>query len=213
MLPSRSRAAALAAALALLPAGCGSPAAVPHFDSSEADAYHAAEFKDDAPANARVAPGEFPLAFVDADGNPVDLTRYRGKQKVVLVVLRGMPHAYKGAFCPTCLAQAGSLMANREEFARRNAEVLVVFPGPSERLGEFLQRARAQAPGEPDAGFRVLLDRECRACDRLGIRDDLAKPSTYVLDTQGNVVYAYVGETSTDRPSVKAVLAQLDRAK
>jgi len=27
------------------------------------------------------------------------------------------------------------------------------------------------------------------------------------------MVYAYVGETSTDRPSVKAVLAQLDGAK
>jgi hypothetical protein len=57
----------------------------------------------------------------------------------------------------------------------------------------------------------VLLDRECSACDRLGIRDDLAKPSTYILDTRGNLVYAYVGETSTDRPSVKAVLAQLDK--
>jgi peroxiredoxin len=58
-----------------------------------------------------------------------------------------------------------------------------------------------------------LLDRDCTACDRLGIRADLAKPSTYVLDTKGNVTYAYVGETSTDRPSVKAVLDQLDRAE
>ena len=77
---------------------------------------------------------------------------------------------------------------------------------------EFLQAARNQTPGEPDRAFRVLVDRECSACDRLGIRADLAKPSTYVLDTHGNVVYAYVGETSTDRPSVKAVLDQLDRA-
>jgi peroxiredoxin len=90
--------------------------------------------------------------------------------------------------------------------------VLVVYPGPTDRLGEFLQTARSRTPGEPDAAFRVLLDRECAACERLGIRDDLAKPSTYVLDTRGGVVYAYVGETSTDRPSVKAVLAQLDRA-
>ena len=58
----------------------------------------------------------------------------------------------------------------------------------------------------------MLLDKECQACDRLGIRDDLAKPSTYVLDTHGNLVYAYVGETSTDRPSVKAILAQVDQA-
>jgi hypothetical protein len=45
----------------------------------------------------------------------------------------------------------------------------------------------------------------------LGIRGDLAKPSVYVLDKQGNVVYAYVGETLTDRPSVRVLLAQLDK--
>ena len=194
--------------------GCGSPAAeAPRFDFTDSTAYRQAEFKDNAPANTRVEPAAFPLSFVDADGNPVDLRRYQGNRKVVLVVLRGVPREYKGAFCPTCLAQAGSLMANKPEFARRGVEVLVVFPGPAERLGEFVQKARSQVPGEPPLSFRVLVDRECSACEQLGIRDDLAKPSTYILDTRGNVVYAYVGETSTDRPSVKAVLAELDKAE
>jgi peroxiredoxin len=214
MLRSRPRAAAFTTVMILIAAGCGSHSAeVPRVDLSESGAYHTAEFKDHAQTNARVAPGDFPLAFVDADGKPVDLTRFRGKQKVVLVVLRGMPQQYKGSFCPSCLAQAGSLMANKEEFAKRKAEVLVVFPGPSERLGEFLRKAKMQTPGEPNPAFQVLLDKECSACDRLGIRDDLAKPSTYILDTRGNVVFAYVGETSTDRPSVKAILTQIDKAE
>ena len=72
---------------------------------------------------------------------------------------------------------------------------------------------KTDAASEPARAFQLLLDRECTACDQLGIRDDLAKPSTYILDTRGNVVYAYVGETSTDRPSIKAVLGQLDRIK
>ncbi|HEY3787972.1 MAG TPA: redoxin domain-containing protein [Urbifossiella sp.] len=201
------------AGLLLFAAGCGSTAAVPQIDYTNTDGYHTAEFKDDAQANTQISSGEFPLAFVDAEGNPVDLTRFRGHQKVVLVVLRGMPQQYKGSFCPTCLAQAGSLMANKEEFVKRQAEVLVVFPGPSERVGEFLRKAKVHTPGEPDTAFRVLLDKECTACSQLGIRDDLAKPSTYILDTHGNVVFAYVGETSTDRPSVKAILAQLDKAE
>ncbi len=197
-------------AIVLMPAGC-SPKETepPRFDFSSANLYPTAEFKDNAPANAK-SPADFPLDFVDADGNKVDLTQYRGKRKVVLVVLRGVARSERGGLCPTCLAQTGSLMANREEFARRGAEVLVVFPGPSERLPEFLERAKTMTPGEPDKGIRVLLDRECTACERLGIRDDLAKPSTYILDIHGKVVYAYVGETSTDRPSVKAMLAQLD---
>lgn len=195
-------------AVAALAAGCG-PSAVPQGDA--AGGYGAGEFKDDAPANAAVDSTEFPRSFVDADGRPVDLTSYRGR-KVVLVVLRGMARSEGGNFCPSCLAQTSSLLANRDEFAKRQVEVLVLFPGPADRVGEFLETARRKTPGEPTPAFRMLLDRECKACDRLGIRADLAKPSTYVLDAQGRVTYAYVGETSTDRPSVKAVLAQLDRA-
>jgi peroxiredoxin len=194
---------------ALSSTGCDRPAAVPRIDYSKSHAYAVAPFKDDAPANAP-APADFPMSFVDSDGKQVDLTTFRG-MKVVLVVLRGMPQAPGGVFCPSCLAQTSSLLANQDAFATRGARVVVVFPGPAERIGEFLQSARNQTPGEPTPTFRLCLDRECAACERLGIRDDLARPSTYVLDTKGNLVYAYVGETSTDRPSVKAVLAQLDK--
>jgi peroxiredoxin len=196
-----------------LSTGCSDQSSsVPQFDRSGSRSYGASDFKDDAPANASVAISGFPLSFVDCHGATVDLTRFRGK-KVVLVVLRGIPQSQAEAFCPSCIAQTGSLMVNRQEFVNRSVEILVLFPGPTDRLGEFLQTARKHTPGEPEWHFRILLDQDCSACTQLGIRDDLAKPSTYILDTQGNVVYAYVGETSTDRPSVKAILAQLDKAE
>jgi peroxiredoxin len=194
----------------VLAVGCSPPPAVPTVDLSDPDRYALAAFKDDAPANTTVT--EFPRTFVDASGNAVDLITYRG-QKILLLVLRGVPQTTQGAFCPSCLAQVGGVMANRAEFESRGVEVLVLFPGPSERVGEFVETARRQTVGEPSRMFRLLLDRDLSTCDRLGIRADLAKPSTYVLDTNGRVTYAYVGETSTDRPSVKAVLAQLDRVK
>lgn len=190
-------------------AGCETSAAIPQLDASKSS-YGPVQFKDDAQANAK-APTDFPKSFVDADGKPVDLESYRGR-KIVLVVLRGVPRSEGGAFCPSCLAQAGSLMANRDEFVRRDVEVLVLFPGPSDRIGEFVQTARLRTPGEPGLSFQLLLDQECQKCDQLGIRDNLAKPSTYVLDSRGRVTYAYVGETSTDRPSVRAILNQLDAA-
>jgi peroxiredoxin len=214
MSPRRRPSMIVCAALFLCAAGCEKSApTIPHIDYSHSKSYGVAEFKDNAPANAALNPADFPLAFVDANGDPVDLTQYRDKKKVVLIVLRGMPQSPGGVFCPSCLAQTSSLLANQQQFTDRGAEVLVVFPGPSERVGEFFQKARSQTPGEPARAFQVLLDKECQACDRLGIRDDLAKPSTYILDTQGDLVYAYVGETSTDRPSVKALLGQLDKAR
>ena len=180
---------------------------MPREDRTGQPAYTPVPFRDDAPT--QPPPADFPTDYVDADGKPVDLTSYHGRP-VVLVVLRGVPREYGGGFCPSCLAQAGSLMANQAEFDARKAAVLVVFPGPSDRLGEFVRAARQQAPGEPPLAFPLLLDREARAVGRLGIAADLARPSTYVLDSGGRVVYAYVGQTSTDRPSVKAVLKQLD---
>lgn len=203
----------LAAVLPTAGPGCDRPAGeVPRVEHAAAQNYTVVPFKDDAPPNATVPAGGFPSTFVDARGETVDLTKYHG-QRVVLVVLRGLAKSEGGAFCPSCLVQVGGLSANREEFTKRNAEVLVVFPGPADRVGEFLRTAKRQTPGEPDWTFRLLLDQDCSACTRLGIRDDLAKPSTYILDSRGNVVYAYVGATSTDRPSVKALLTHLDRAE
>jgi peroxiredoxin len=172
----------------------------------------AAQFHDDAPANRNVSPDKVPLTFLDLDGKKVDLASYRGKSNVVLVVTKGMPQSPGGVFCPGCLAQMNAMVANHAEFKKRDAEVLVVFPGPSEKAGEFLTNAKAREAEKPSP-IPLLLDKDLVAVELLGIRGDLARPATYILDRKGNVVYAFVGEGTTDRPSVKALLAQLDKLK
>jgi peroxiredoxin len=169
-------------------------------------------FHDEPPAERiqKADSGKIPLTFVDLDGKKVDLADYRGKSNVVLVVTKGMPQFPGGVFCPGCLAQMNSLVANHAEFKKRETEVLAVFPGPSERAGEFLVNAKARE-GEAPSPVPLLLDKDLAAVKVLGIPGDLAKPSTYILDRKGNVVFAFVGEGTTDRPSVKALLAQLDK--
>lgn len=163
------------------------------------------KFKDDAPANAAVAADKVPLRFTDRDGKPFDLGQYRGAKNVVLVVLRGQ-------VCQYCDHQTAGLVANADEFPKRDAVVVVVYPGPpggpdgTDRLV-----ARAEADGGRKWSFPLLLDPDCTVCDALDIRGRLAKPSTYILDKRGEVVYAYVGANDADRPSVKAVLAHLDK--
>lgn len=204
--------AVLLVSLAAL-AGCDKdPPRTPYKPKYDYGPVDPSQFHADPAPNRTVAADALPLSFVDADGKPVDLGKYRGKSNVVLVVTKGMPSAYGGAFCPGCLAQVGSLAANHEEFKKRDGEVLVVFPGASDKLGEFLAAAKVDgAGGNPKTPFPLLLDKDLKAVDTLGIRGDQAKPSTYIVDKRGNVVFAYVGETTTDRPAVKAVLGQLDK--
>lgn|SRR5262245_37756620 len=166
----------------------------------------------DKDSNRTVSGEQVPLKFTDTEGKSVDLTSYRGKSNVVLVVVKGMPEFPGGIFCPGCLAQVNALTANHEEFKKRDAEILMVFPGPSNKLQQFLADGKVDGnSGNPKVPFPLLLDKDLKAVDTLGIRADWAKPSTYILDKQGNAVFAFVGETTTDRPSVKALLAQLDK--
>lgn len=181
------------------------------------------DFKDDVAPNAEVASETIgQLEFVDRQGAKVDLAKYRG-QNVVLVVTRGYQGAAGnkppggvnyGDVCLYCATQTAGLLANYEEFQRRNAEVLVVYPIPTkaeiDRLETFEQAAQRQGSVTDAAPFPLLLDVELKAVDRLGIRQSLAKPATYILDKQGKMRFAYVGQTLADRPSVKAMLAQLD---
>lgn len=200
--PRRST-SALAFAL-LLTAGCG-------LFGDENDGFHKESppaFKNDAPSHATPSSSAIPENLVDHDGKPVDLTAYRGKKNVVLVITRGIPQAPGGIPCAYCIHQVSSLSGNKAAFDARDAEVLFLFPGPSDQVGYFIQLA---SPVKKTLPYPLLLDKDMGVCDKLGIRGDLAKPSTYILDKKGNVVYAYVGETLTDRPSVKGILAQLDR--
>jgi peroxiredoxin len=202
--------AGLSALIAAL-AGCGS-SSPPRAYSPEYLKGVEGQFHQDAPANRQVAADQMPLKFTDVDGKPVDLASFRGKSNVVLVMVKGMPTNSGGRFCPGCLAQVGSLAANYEEFKKRGAEVVMVFPGPSDKLPQFLSDGNVDGEGgNPKVPFTLALDPDLKAVDALGIRGQLARPSTYILDRQGNTVYAFVGETTTDRPSVKALFAQLDK--
>ena len=177
-MPRRTLARVLAAGALLVTAACSKQPAGYGYDPARA-------FKDDAQTNTHVSPDQLALSFVDADGRPVALADYRGQKAVVLVVMRG----FTGSVCLYCSAQSARLVTNYPEFAKRGAEVLVVYPGPKEHIATYLKRVREEA-GTEAVPFRVLLDPDFAAVDRLGIRGELAKPSTYILDKDGRVRFA-----------------------
>lgn len=164
-------------------------------------------FLDDVETNAQLPADINELTFINTQGEQVKLTDYHGKKNIVLVITRG----FSGQLCPFCRTQSSRLVANYEEFASRDAEILLVYPGGSEHLGEFIDAAKVTEKKEVDQiPFPILLDSDLTAVNFLQIAAELAYPSTYILDKEGNVRFAYVGEEINDRPSVKAMLAQLD---
>ena len=139
------------------------------------------------------------------------LKDFRDKKHIVLVITRG----YAGSVCLYCSTQTARMLTSYKKFQERNAEVVVVFPlqttDDTQRHRDFAAAVKNKLDSPPEKiPFPVVLDIELKAVDQLGIRKDLSKPATYIIDKQGQVRFAYVGEALADRPSVKAMLDQLD---
>lgn len=168
------------------------------------------QFQDDVTSNAPLDQELAELAFTDLSGKRVSLNDYRGRN-LVLVISRGSARY----ICIYCSTLTSRMVAQYEEFRNRNAEIVVVFPiraKDEEVLAEnFLQFVRDKL--EPDRStipFPVVLDTELNVVDKLGLRQNLARPATYILDAAGQLRFAYVGASQADRPSIKALLEQLD---
>lgn len=141
------------------------------------------------------------------DGGKVQLSELITKGPVVVVQLRG----WNGYQCPVCTEQTGNLLAKEQEFAAKNASVVLIYPGSGrqlgERAGEFI--ADMQLPDH----FRFVTDPDMKFAESWGLRWDApgetAYPSTFVIDSEGVVRFAKVSKTHGDRAETNDVLAAL----
>ena len=169
-------------------------------------------FRSEAPANANTEVSLFDLTLTDLDGQSKQVRTLSDEHGVVVVVTRGNTNP----ICPYCSTQTAHYIRDYAEFQNRGVEVLIVYPiegrAEPEKLTAFLTDARTRI-GDPQrpVPFPVLFDVALSAVDQLGIRKDLSKPATYIVDAHGQVQYAYVGTHWGDRPAVTAVLKELDQ--
>ena len=87
--------------------------------------------------------------------------------------------------------------------------MLVIDPGPKENEASFRQ-LYAMEFGEGPPPYRVFYDPDLSLVTQLGIQGDLASPTTIIVDEQGIVRYAYVGEHRADRPATKDLIKQIE---
>ena len=153
------------------------------------------------------------LRFTDEDGNEVALADVMSRDYLVLVVTRG----WYGGVCFYCASQTSRWARRFDELEPYDAQLVVIFPTESEeeapKLSELTKRIKCGEIPNEDIPYPILLDINLTGVDQLGIRAELAKPSTYIIDREGRVRFAYVGESIADRPTVDSVLRQLDQLK
>jgi peroxiredoxin len=167
------------------------------------------KFKDEIESNVEIPEKVNELVFTDQDGAEIRLADLLGKKNLILVFTEG----FNGMLCPFCKTQTSRLVANYEKFKQRDCEVIVVYPGPKDHLEEFIEAARTTEKEQVDkVPFPIVLDKDFAATNYFDIHSMHAHPSTYLIDKQGSVKFAYVGADMTaDRPSVKALLDRLDQ--
>jgi len=90
-------------------------------------------------------------------------------------------------------------------FQQLNAEILAVsVEDPT--IGEHVSRLL-------DLQYPVLSDQDHQATDLYGVYDllgdSLAAPSIFLVDLDGIIKWAYVGQDTRDRPSNAMILQQL----
>ena len=150
------------------------------------------------------------MEFVDTEGKKIAVADYHNDRNIILVFTEG----FNKMLCPFCKTQTSRLIANYDKFKALDTEILVVYPGATEHLGEFIEAAKTTDKEQVDSvPFPIVLDEDFKAVDFFDIRSKLAHPATYLIDKSGNVVFAYVGADMTaDRPSVQAMLDRLTAA-
>jgi len=148
--------------------------------------------------------------LVQADGKLLDLASYRGKSRVLLVILRGL----KGRVCEYCTAQTQALQASADQFRALNCEIVIVYPGPTERLEQFVAAAREYyqvhyGSPQPATSCKLTCDDGFQLVDKLELRGDLARPAAFLIDEQSTIRYSWISKDKQDRPSCNLLLEAL----
>ncbi len=138
--------------------------------------------------------------LVDSKGYPVTLSTFRGHTNVVLVITRGLA-------CPFCRRHLAQLRRDIEAFEARHAVILIIDPDRPEQIREYFEREALPFPGFADADNYVA----SLFHQKVDVYRKGRLPAVVLLDREGRIRYHYNGTSAPDIPTVKTLLAELDR--
>ncbi len=84
---------------------------------------------------------------------------------------------------------------------------MIIYPGPTEAVPAFVTAVRALRKDPPP--MPIGLDVSLLLVRGLDVEENLAKPTSLIIDTNGKVAYVHIGASMADRPSVEDLLQAL----
>jgi peroxiredoxin Q/BCP len=149
------------------------------------------------------------FALEDLDGEEVKLSELAADGPVVIVMLRGWP----GYQCSICGRQVGELVGKAKALAKLDARVVLVYPGPVEKLTE---RAEQFLRGsELPENFTIVTDPGYEMTGEYHLRWDAkretAYPSTFIVDAKLEVTFAKVSKGHGGRAKASQIIAALKK--
>lgn len=151
--------------------------------------------------------------LTDENGKIVSLKQISSKHPTVLLVLRGWP----GYQCPVCSRQVGDFLAKKMELEKADAHVILVYPGPANKLSDHAKEFVAHGKWEFPPNFHYVTDPEYKFTNDWGLRweadRETAYPSTFVIGKDQKILWALTSTTHGGRAAAATVLEELAKLK
>ena len=153
------------------------------------------------------------IELKNENGDLVSLKKLTSQSAVVLLVLRGWP----GYQCPICSRQVSEFMAKKAELEKAGAQVLMVYPGPADKLGEHAKEFATQGKWEFPSNFHYVTDPEYKFTNDWGLRweaeRETAYPSTIIISKDRKIAFLMTSTSHGGRAGVAAVFDELAKLK
>lgn len=157
------------------------------------------------------------FSAVDADGKTVTLQQFLNKGPVVMVF-------YRGQWCPVCNKHLKTLQDSLEQINALGATVLTISPQKPEFLNEMAEKTKAKFPLLYDENYsimdsykvtftppaattlmyNVLLGAELKK-SQSDESQRLPVPATYIINTDGVIVWRQFDPNYKNRSTVKDI--------
>lgn len=148
------------------------------------------------------------ITLEDYEGNKLSSEDWAGQKRLVIF--------YRGNWCPICTAQVKELEKFEKELKEFDLRVTLISPQSHEKSRKHAQRLGM------DYDFLVDVNNEAakilgilhtdglpKGFEVLGFDKDVPKPTTFVLNEGGKVVYADLTENYRVRPRPEDIFAAL----